>query len=1061
MSSLLINHQDFMSLIYGLTFFVLALSVVSMSKRWGRAFAWRFFSAFAFIHGLNEWLDMLVPTFGDPYWFSVSRVIILGAAFICLFEFGRRSVVWVGDRKAGAWIYFPSLLIILYGVYLSPADFEALVRYNLGFPAGLLAALALWQNSLTRKDIPQRWPDRAGPVALCLYAVASGLITSDASFWPANHLSPQNFEEWTGIPVQLLRALLAGIVTISIWRNYVHWRVRAYPAEFNRRISTVRLVTSLVGSIIMVGGWILVERAGAQCREEHERHLLSLTKGMAAIMSAKQVQELSQFNADLRPVPTIPLRLQCQRISESDPDIRYVYLMVKRGENIVFLLDVEPQRCNMEVDKPNASMGEIYENPPHEIRRVFNNGVAVVSKPYSDAWGMFISGFAPIVDAGGVIVGVLGIDQRASHWVSDIAYARLLRLLFTGGGIVLILIFAALWRRAIEESQIRNTNGQRMQAQQSALLRITNSAFLVDGNVFMMARAVTSATAEVIEVERVALWLKAAGLRDFRAEDIYNVRKATHSSGHCVTVADNDPFLKVLEEGRVAASFDFLADERFNSIRNEIGPDARAMLVAPLRVSGRLAGWLTAIQTSRCRKWLTDEMRFLAEMADQVAHALINNERRMAEDALRKAHNELEMRVRERTEALSLKNDELLREINERLRIEEEQRSLEDKMLQAQKLESLGLMAGGIAHDFNNILMAVLGNVELARLEVSEDSPIYEYLCDIDKASCRAAELARQMLIYSGRGHASIQGVNLNELVVDMTSMLKVSLGKKIQLTYELEQGIPLVDGDLTQLRQVLMNLVINASEAIGKESGAIILRTGTIHYDEAMLETMWLKDDLPAGKYVFMDVVDTGCGMDEDTLKRIFDPFFTTKFTGRGLGLAAVLGIIKGHHGTIDVSSKAGSGTQFRVILPIGCRSLSGKMGAVPSVEKLAWKGEGLILLADDEESVRTLGCRMLEHIGFTVLAAKDGREAIQKFKEHCADIRCVLLDLTMPDLDGKETLDEIRSMEPSVKVILCSGYMEDNMMGNLADWKVSGFLQKPYKLEALLELLRNTLSV
>ena len=1054
----LTEHLDFVYLIYGMTFIFLAMMAGSMARRRGAGPEWRYLCAFGIIHGVNEWLDMMAPVVGTSDWFSVFRGTVLTASFLCLFEFGRRSVRYRWKWKAGSWLYLPIFSVMIYGVRFMPEDCIPLIRISLGLPGGLLAAFALWKNGVViRHDEPiQRREHIVAALAMAGYALSTGLIIPPAHFWPANHYHSQWFMDVTGVPVQVVRFLMAALVVLAIWYDYDRWRFRTHQADFTRRVSYVRWVTLLSVSVVMVSGWVLVERADHQCREDHEGRLLSLSRGVAAAINPKEVLELKGDPSDLRAPAFLYLQRQCHNICDADPAIRYVYLMALRENTLRFLLDVEPARYAAESVKPNAVPGEIYTDAPPEILQVFKTGTHLVSAPYYDAWGMFISGYAPIRDPiTGDVMAVIGIDTSGLQWLSDISHARLLRLLLTGGAILLLLLFAVMWQREIEESQVQHATGQRMQLQQSALLGIANSPFVADGNIFMMARTVTQVTAEVIGVERVELWLKGKEHEKFRAENIYLAGKGAHSSGQFSGVTEGSPFLNLMESGRVTPSSNFQEDERFGVMRDEWGRDIRAVLVAPLRVSGRLTGWLTAVQTGRCRNWLTDEMRFIAEMADQVVHTLNNNDRQLAAAAQQRAHDELEQRVRERTEALSRKNEELSKEISERLRMEREQRTLHEKMQQSQKLESLGLMAGGIAHDFNNILMAVLGNVELARLETPVGTPVYEYLQDIDKASCRAAELARQMLIYSGRGHATVQGIELNDMVRDMTSMLKVSLGKRIQIAYELEQGVPSVDGDLTQMRQVLMNLIINASEAIGKESGRITVRTGVIQYDQQMIAALWLKEELSAGKYVFMDVIDTGCGMDETTVRRIFDPFFTTKFTGRGLGLAAVLGIIKGHNGAIDVTSQKGKGTQFRIILPIGRRG-GGQERAAPDGDILAWRGEGTILLADDEPTIRALAHRLLERSGFSVLDARDGNEAIEIFKQQQHRICCVLLDLTMPDVNGKEAFDGIRQIDPAAKIILCSGYMEENMAMKFPDWNVSGFLQKPYKYEALVTLLR-----
>lgn len=1059
MSGFLIEQLDFVFLLYGMTFIFLAMMAGSMARRRSAGPEWRYLCAFGMIHGVNEWLDMLSLSVGSPVWLSILRGTVLTVSFLCLFEFGRRGVMWHWKWKAGFWIYTPVLFVVLYGVKCVPDDFLSLIRFLLAAPAGLLAALALWQCGIRRQDASMTaYRKVMAPLVMALYAISTGLIVPAAHFWPASQFNQEWFMACTGIPVQFIRFILASLLVVAIWYDYNQWRFRAFRGDFTQRIRFVRWVTLMAFTLVMVCGWILVDRADRQCREEHQRRLQTLSRSMNTAIQAGKVRELKAHPADLLSPAYLHVQSQCRNICEFDPAIRYVYLVELRERVLRFLMDVEPSRNAAQGERPTAVPGEVYSDAPPEIQQVFNTGKVLVSKPYRDSWGTFISCYSPVLDSDtGDIIAVLGVDTLGGQLLSDVAYARLLRLLLTGGAILLILIFAVLWQREIEETQLQQENGQRLQLQQSALLGVTNSPFVADGNIYMMARTVTQVTAEVMGVERAELWLRSKGDQAFRSENSYQADKGTHSSGQVSNVREGDPFFTFLESGRVAIISDCQTDERFASMKDEWG---RAALVAPVRVSGRLTGWLVAIQTSRCRHWLTDEMRVISELADQVIHTLNNNDRQLAAASLQKAHDELELRVRERTEALFIKNKELSKEMAERHSMEQAQLRMQDRMQQAQKLESLGLMAGGIAHDFNNILMTVLGNVELARLETPAGSPLHEYLKDIDKASCRAAELARQMLLYSGRGHATIEGIELNDMVRDMAGILKVSLGKRVQMVFELEPGIPSIDGDLTQMRQVLMNFIINASDAIGENSGQITVRTGEIQCDQAMCASLWLKEEnLPEGKYVFMDVLDTGCGMDAATVKRIFDPFFTTKFTGRGLGLAAVLGIIKGHHGAINVTSEKGKGSQFRVLLPVGQRGVR-KECPKPTEEPSDWRGEGTILLADDEAPVRSLARRMLMRSGFSVLEACDGNEAIEIFKAQSHRISCVMLDMTMPDVNGKEAFEAIEKIDPSAKIVLCSGYMEEDMAAKFPDWHAAGFLQKPYKYEALISLLRRIMT-
>ena len=386
-----------------------------------------------------------------------------------------------------------------------------------------------------------------------------------------------------------------------------------------------------------------------------------------------------------------------------------------------------------------------------------------------------------------------------------------------------------------------------------------------------------------------------------------------------------------------------------------------------------------------------------------------------------------------------------------------EMRSLEQHMLHSQKLESLGILAGGIAHDFNNLLTGILGNADLARSEMSPLAASRASLEGIEIAARRAADLCRQLLAYSGRGRFIIQPISLQELVEEMGHLLSVSINKKAVLKYHFSQGLPAVEADATQLRQVIMNLIVNASEAIGERSGVISITVGLAHCDAVYLKGCLGADHPQEGDYVYVEVADTGHGISADDINRIFDPFFSTKFTGRGLGLAAVLGIVRGHRGAIKVYSEPERGTTFKLLFPAS-ESSARKLEAKPAAPT-SYKASGKILLADDEETIRNLGRRMLQRAGFEVVVAADGREAIDKFTAGMESIDLVILDLTMPHFDGETCFRELRHMRPGVKVILSSGYDEQDIVSRFAGSGLAGFIQKPYTTGELLSKIREVL--
>jgi PAS domain S-box-containing protein len=396
------------------------------------------------------------------------------------------------------------------------------------------------------------------------------------------------------------------------------------------------------------------------------------------------------------------------------------------------------------------------------------------------------------------------------------------------------------------------------------------------------------------------------------------------------------------------------------------------------------------------------------------------------------------------------------RDISERRRALEERRSMEAKMQETQKLESLGVLAGGIAHDFNNLLTGVLGNVSLAAAEIPAGSAARGFLDQIEKAASRAADLCRQMLAYSGKGRFDVKALDLNALIRETMNLLGISISKRARLDFQPAPALPAVLADTVQLRQIVMNLVINASEALGERDGTVRVSTGTVRMNAEELAKASASPDAKEGEYVWLEVSDTGCGMDADVLKRIFDPFFTTKFTGRGLGLAAVLGIVRGHRGALTVTSTLGKGTCFRVLLPASADAA--EMGAAATIPDEEWKGSGLALVVDDEETVRSVATRLLDFLGFQTVTASNGREALEIFPT-IPGVRFVFLDLTMPHMDGQETLREMRKLRPDVRVLIMSGFSAQEVANRFAKDGHVDFIQKPFNLALAREKIRRLL--
>ncbi len=391
------------------------------------------------------------------------------------------------------------------------------------------------------------------------------------------------------------------------------------------------------------------------------------------------------------------------------------------------------------------------------------------------------------------------------------------------------------------------------------------------------------------------------------------------------------------------------------------------------------------------------------------------------------------------------------RDISHLRKAEEERKRLEERIQQTQKLESLGILAGGIAHDFNNLLTGILGNASLALLEVSPHSSLRESLQMIEIAAKRAAELTNQMLAYSGGGRFHIEKIDLTELVREMAYLLDASISKRAIMNFDLNDRLPLIEADATQLRQIVMNLITNASDALGERRGLIAIRTDEQYCSAEYLAGTYLREELEPGRYVYLEVSDTGKGLDEATREKMFDPFFTTKATGRGLGLAAVLGIVRGHRGAIEVTSRPGQGTTFKILFPACADAVRGS-SAGPK-RPAARVCTGTILVVDDEETVRTLAGRCLERSGFSILTAASGDEATAIFSERSNDIDAIVLDMTMPGMGGEDVYRELRRIRPDVRVLFSSGYSEELVPGHLLESGRTSFIQKPYRADDLVE--------
>jgi PAS domain S-box-containing protein len=395
------------------------------------------------------------------------------------------------------------------------------------------------------------------------------------------------------------------------------------------------------------------------------------------------------------------------------------------------------------------------------------------------------------------------------------------------------------------------------------------------------------------------------------------------------------------------------------------------------------------------------------------------------------------------------------RDVDDRKRSEISRRVLESKMQEMQKMEGLGILAGGIAHDFNNVLVGIMGYNDLALNKIPANVGGREYIEESVASARQAADLCKQLLAYSGRGQFVVKAVDLAEMVASMMKLLQVTISKDIELSGAFQEKTPIIEADATQIQQAVMNLVINGAEAIGEVPGRISISVGSQTIDDAQMGTLIGNPNLEPGPFVYLEVTDSGCGMDGITVEKMFNPFFSTKESGHGLGLSALIGIIRGHRGGIAVRSEPGTGTSIRLLFPATDHAPA--TSASEFVEENDSLAGLMVLVVDDEDAVRNFAKKSLEIKGHQVITAKNGQEGIDIFRERNAEIDVVLMDLTMPVMSGQEAFMEMRNIKPDVRVVLISGYSDDEIVSKFEDKGSVAFLQKPFRIDHLIDALHS----
>lgn len=999
---------DFVHFACGWVFILVALTAGAAARLDDPKVPWRWLASFGWIRGIYEWSEMLLISLPPMPLATHVRIGMLILSYLCLAEFARAF----SDHRPGRWIHLLLIAVAVIPAFRLDAHGVLVSTHGaLGLLASVWAALALAWSARKSPAGPRR------PVFVWLAAAifAQSLLSAWIAACTQFANSMREPSDATPLFLKLFRAAILAVMVFSLW---------AYcRAQFRRRLSapiaSVRLLYDrlvVVGLVIvMIAGWTIANVVGREKDREMREEILNRTKIAAATIDPRLVRQLTWSHGDLGQPYYETLKAQMMAIRGANEDLVFASLMGIRDSKSYVLVDSEPPES-----EDYSPPGQYYEEADPEYNRLLERRVPFVIGPLYDRWGVWMTGAVPITEVGpppGAVA--LALDLNASHWTTNIARARLpvlLIALLIGG---MILSFSVAQRRAHETAMARKLEAERIIRQKKAIVSLATSPQMSGTDFKAAAREITEIAVEALQVERVGVWLGGKHEGRLTCVDQYERSTHAHTEGQTLLAEPYPRYFEALATGRAIDAHDALSDPRTSEFRSVYLEPARitSMLDSPIRVSGRVVGVICFENVGEPRTWMEDEIRFAAETADQAAQALAHIERHRAEEAKRK---------------------------------------LEQQIQYSQKLESLGVLAGGIAHDFNNMLMVILGNVDLALSELPRNSPVCNHLREVENISQRAAELCRQLLAYAGKGRFVIRPINLNRMILDMKNMLEISVSKKAVLQYTLAEELPAVEADAAQMQQVLMNLVINASESLDDREGTIVIATSHRRFESQELVPPWSAEPLPPGEYVVLQVSDTGCGIPPEVRGRIFEPFFTTKFSGRGLGLAAVMGIVQAHKGTIRVYSERGRGSVFRVLLPASKLAVAAQR---ETPEPDSWKTSGTILVVDDEEAVRRVTANMLEPCGLKVLTAADGYEAVEILRAHLREIDCVLLDLTMPRVDGGEAFYEIRKLQPDIPVILSSGYTEEVVAERFAGADFAAFIEKPYSRARLIEILKRVL--
>ncbi|HOW96759.1 MAG TPA: GAF domain-containing protein, partial [Kiritimatiellia bacterium] len=820
MSEILAGQADYALLISGMAWLFAAVAARGLAREPASAGVWRWFTWFGVAQGLSDWTDIFLLIRPEVPGLLIARLLLLLFASLVLVEFAAGSF-WPAAR--GAFVRHAAVLILITLAFLGGTagllGFLATLRPLLLLPAGLFAALALWRPGPVSAPAANRLPVAAG--GLAGYVLVLGLVLPAVPLGIACWLPTEPlFAAVLRVPPEFFRMTGAVLAGSALLGHYSRVRRAASLAGAARRRHSPLLWLALSLAGVLSVGWVATETAGRSRAAAMRDEIRLRTQIATASVPREPVLALRWGDADLESAGYQALKALMMSLRAANADLRFVSLMGVRGGESYVLVDSEPP------DSPDYSPpGQHYAEADPEYNRLLARAEDFVIGPLYDRWGTWMTGAAPVAQPDPATVVNLALDIDAGGWAAQIALARLpmllLVLLISG----LVAVFLSVQGRTREEARVKAALADRIRAQQEAVVHLARSATSASGDLAASAREITEQGSAALKTERVSVWLGRPGKGLLRCVDLFERSTGRHSAGAVVQSATCPSYFAALAADRAIDAADASRDPRTAELTDDYLAPLRiaSLLDAPIRVSGQVEGVVSFEQVGLPRTWQADEIRFAGELADHAAQALL---------------------------------------AAERARAAAERKELEERMQQAQKLESLGILAGGIAHDFNNLLMPIMGHADMVSEELPSDSPHQPNLKEIVGLTEKAAGLCRQMLAYAGRGHPSAEPQDLSQVVHHMQPMLEVAVARRAAVECHLAEALPPVNVDAAQFRQVVMNLVLNASEAVEARKnaeGRIRVTTDLVEADQGYLDSCVPGSAALPGRYVFVEVDDNG----------------------------------------------------------------------------------------------------------------------------------------------------------------------------------------------------------